>query len=213
MAQQREATTDRLVGIIAHIKMERKSGQLRVKRGEGPTTEEGTLTFAQGQVTQANVGRRSGAEAVNWLSTWGHARYMFLAATGDAEAPFACTPLACSPGTTVTSPSLPTARVNTDRLDTESLKLTPPPLSNAEVPCLCIHLHEASAHIERVGLSRAHRRLALLIDGHRSVHELAPLIGKGVEETRSMLHDLEWLGVIQLTAAPGRWHTHSSKHW
>lgn len=209
MAQQREATTDRLVGIITHIKMERKSGQLRVKRGEGSTTEEGTLTFAQGQVTQASVGRRSGADAVNWLSTWGYARYIFLSTSGNQEAPFVPAALVLSPGGALTHPSLPTARVNTDRLDTESLKLTPPPLPAEEVPRLCIPMQEASVYIERAGLSRAHRRLSLLIDGHRSVHELAPLIGKRADEARSMLHDLEWLGIVQITASvssePGHW--------
>jgi hypothetical protein len=203
MAQQREAATDRLVGIIAHIKMERKSGQLRVKRGEGPTTEEGSVTFAQGQVTQASVGRRSGVEAVNWLTTWGHTRYIFLSVSGEVELPFASALLDFSTGGVSTSPSLPTARVNTDRLDTENLHLTPLPAE--EVPRACIQTQEASAQIERAGLSRAHRRLILLIDGHRSVHELAPLIGKSAGETRSMLHDLEWLGIVQITA--------SSRHW
>ncbi|HEY1352067.1 MAG TPA: DUF4388 domain-containing protein [Ktedonobacteraceae bacterium] len=205
MAQQREATTDRLVGIITQIKMERKSGQLRVKRGEGMTQEEGLLTFAQGQVTQASIGRRSGAEAVNWLSTWGHARYLFLSANGDMQAPLAPISLAYAPGGPFTNPALLTARVNTDRLDTESLKLTPPPLLTEEIPHLRIQLSEVSGQIERAGLSRAHRRLSLLIDGHRSVHELAPLIGRGADEVRSMLHDLEWLGILQITVSSGPW--------
>ena len=200
MAQQREATTDRLVGIIASIKMERKSGQLRVRRGEGLTTEEGRIVFVRGQVTQASVGRRNGAEAVNWLSTWGQARYIFLSAVDKEEAP-----LASSPGKEVTNASLLTARVNTDRLNTEDLKLTPAPLPAEEVPCLCIEMRAATAHLERAGLSRVHWRLTLLIDGHRSVHELAPLIGKSPDEVRSMLHDLEWLGIIQLVT--------SSEHW
>src|SRR5258706_16334152 len=83
MAQQREATTDRLVSIIASIKMERKSGQLRVRRGEGITSEEGILTFIQGQVMQASIGRRSGADALNWLCTWGQARYIFTSPGSD----------------------------------------------------------------------------------------------------------------------------------
>ena len=205
MAQQREATTDRLVGIITTIKMERKSGQLKVRRGEGLTTEEGTLTFAQGQVTQASAGRRSGPEAVNWLSTWGQARYIFLSAIREEEVPFAPAPPVSSPGKGLTNPSVLAARVNTDRLDTEGLKLTPPPLPAEEVPRLCIEMREAAAHIERAGLSRAHRRLSLLIDGHRSVHELAPLIGKSADEIRSMLHDLEWLGIIRIITSSKRW--------
>lgn len=203
MAQQREATTDRLVSIIAHIKMERKSGQLRVRRGEGPTTEEGSVTFAQGQVTRASVGRRNGVEAVNWLSTWGHARYLFLSVSGEVEVPFTCPLPDLSTGGASTSPTLPATRVNTDRLDTGGLRLTPLPAE--EVPRPCMQIQQASVQIEHAGLSRAHRRLVLLIDGHRSVHELAPLIGKSADETRSMLHDLEWLGIVQITA--------SSRHW
>src|SRR5260370_36464532 len=87
MAQQREATTDRLVGIIASIKMERRSGRLLVRRGDGLTSEEGTLVFVQGQVVEAHVGRRSGANAVNWLSTWGQARYVFTPLASNKETP------------------------------------------------------------------------------------------------------------------------------
>jgi hypothetical protein len=200
MAQQREATTNRLVGIITDIKLERKSGQLRVRRGEGLTSEEGILTFAQGQVTQARVGRRSGADALNWLSVWGQARYTFISSTSVEELTptFPALP-SSSPGRKVTNPEMPAIRPTTDRLElTHSTRNIP----GEEVPHACMNLGEATARIERAGLPRIHRRLYLLIDGHRSVYELAPLIGKRVEEMRSMLHDLEWLGIIQITASP-----------
>ena len=196
MTQQREAATDHLVAIIAAIKLERRSGQLRVRRGEGLTTEEGTLTFKRGQVTRANVGRRNGAEALNWLSTWGRAHYTFFGEEEDLALP------PVHPGKAAASPDLsvvPVARVNTDRLNTEDLELERVPEAGYdEVPRPCMGISEAAAHIERAGLARAHRRLFLLIDGHRSVHELAPLSSKSLEEIRSMLHDLEWLGVIQM---------------
>lgn len=184
MAQQHEATTDRLVGIIANIKIERKSGQLRVRRGEGLTTEEGILTFIQGQVTQASVGRRSGTDALNWLCTWGRARYTFTSPGSDEGSAFSALSNSAARGNT---------QVNTDRLETEPL-----PEMQREVPRVCTQFAEASIRIERAGLSRSHRRLYLLIDGHRSVHDLEPLIGRKSEEVRSMLQDLEWLEVIQL---------------
>lgn len=193
MAQQREATTDRLIGIIASIKMERKSGQLRVRRGEGLTSEEGILTFLRGQVTQASVGRRNGADALNWLSTWGQAHYMFLPSILNEEAP---APRSASPSSSLNGivpyPDLPTARVNTDELEPERLSGV-----NEEVPYSCVELSEATTRIEHAGLTRAHRRLYLLINGRRSVRELAPLLGRTREETRSMLNDLEWLDIIQ----------------
>lgn len=194
MAQQREATTDRLVGIIASIKLERRSGELIVRRGEGLAAEEGTLIFQQGQITQASVGRRHGSDALNWLSTWGQARYTFASSEENASASFPILP-ASSSHTVITHSRLPTARVNTENLDS--------PLALAYgIPYVTSELHEATTRLEKAGLSRAHRRLYLLIDGHRSAIDLVPLSGKKAEEVRNMLHDLEWLGVIRIANPP-----------
>ncbi len=198
MAEQREATTDRLVGIIASIKIERKNGLLRVRRGEGLTSEEGVLIFIQGQITQANVGRRNGAEALNWLSTWGQAQYVFTdPQTGEVlDLPSAGLPL-CAPDGSALHAGPGTTQAHTDKLETEQL-----PRPDPEVPRSCVELGEATTRIERSGLPRAHRRLYLLIDGHRSIYDLEPLIGRKAAEVRSMLHDLEWLGIIRIAAPP-----------
>lgn len=197
MAQQREATTDRLVGIIVSIKMERRSGQLMVRRGEGLTSEEGTLIFTQGQVTQANAGRRNGSEALNWLSTWRQARYIFtptLAFEPETAEAFALLP-SSSPGVRATNPNLQVARTDTDRLEASH------PLAYG-VPHATVEFAEAINRIEQAGLSRAHRRLYLLINGRRSAIELVPLSGKRAGEVRDMLRDLEWVGVIRIINPP-----------
>src|SRR5262249_15210459 len=99
--------------------------------------------------------------------------------------------------TVITSHARETS-VHTDRLETEPL--TAP---SREVPRVCMEFNEATVQIEHLGLSRSHRRLYLLIDGHRSIDDLEPLIGRKGEEVRSMLHDLEWSGIIQIvTLAP-----------
>jgi len=195
MAQHHEATTDRLVGIIASIKIERRSGQLTVKRGEGLNAEEGILIFIQGQITQANVGRRNGPEALNWLSTWGQARYTFMPLTPDEELPIVLSAISLSgSGRMATNPHLPAAQVNTDSLT------SPHPLARAYgIPYTTAELMEATARIQQAGLSRTHRRLYLLIDGKRSAIELVPLLGKSAEEVRNMLHDLEWLDIVRIT--------------
>jgi len=196
MAQQREATTDRLVGLIANIKMKRKSGQLVVRRGEGLTSEEGTLIFVQGQMMQASVGRRTGSDALNWLSTWRQARYTFIPTASETSVSTLFSPLPSSSfGTTGTHPSLQIVRIDTDRLQS-------PQLLAYSVPRVTIELDEAMARIKRAELSRTHRRLYLLIDGHRSAVELVPLIGKPAEEVRNILYDLEWLGVIRIANPP-----------
>jgi hypothetical protein len=200
MAQQREITTDRLVGIIASIKMDRRSGQLTVRRGEGSSVEEGMLMFIQGQITQANIGRRHGPEALNWLSTWRQARYTFTPLTSDEDVhltAFSTNLPSSSLGGVATNPRLSTAPVNTDSLE------SPHPLARAYgVPYTTADLTEATIHIKKAGLSRSHRRLFLLIDGHRSALGLVPLMGKSAEEVRNMLHDLEWLGIVRITNPP-----------
>src|SRR5262249_2339360 len=50
--------------------------------------------------------------------------------------------------------------------------------------------------IEKSGLTRAHRRLFLLIDGQRTIEELARLAGRSVEDVQVMLQDMERISVL-----------------
>lgn len=197
MAQQYEGTTDRLVSIIASIKLERRSGQLTVRRGEGPTLEEGFLLFAQGQVIQATAGRRSGSEAVNWLSTWRQASYVFLPSASEKDAPPAPIPPRPAPTPPQAMPDVPQARNDVPRWEP-----APAMAFISEVPSVIIDLSAATARIDRVGLARTYRRLYMLIDGRRCVGELVPLLGRPAEEVRNMLRNLEWLGIIRIAPPP-----------
>jgi hypothetical protein len=83
MTQRQQATTDRLVSVIQSIQLGRKTGILTARRGSGVTSEEGVVTFVNGQVVEARAGRRGGSVALNWLSTWGYSRYAFVSPTTD----------------------------------------------------------------------------------------------------------------------------------
>src|SRR5437899_3071292 len=58
---------------------------------------------------------------------------------------------------------------------------------------------EALVWIERMGLSRAHRRLFLLIDGYRILPELVRLMGRREDEVNALLRDLEGADLIRQT--------------
>lgn len=196
MSQQQETTTDRLISIIQLIQLGRRTGQLMVKRGDGLTLEEGIITFAKGQVSQAKVERRNGSEALNWLSTWGNCRFVFVSADG-VEIP-------------LSPPSAPFGNVSGENRD------TPLPPINAEfapaaqysnpsppkpaVPQRTIPPESALRLIEQMGLSRTHRHLFLLIDGHRSSEELVRLMGRTSLEVEGLLHDLERAAIIRLSS-------------
>ncbi len=56
---------------------------------------------------------------------------------------------------------------------------------------------EALRLIDQMSLSRAHRRLLLLVDGTRSFVELVRLMGRSQEEVLQLFQDLERAGLIR----------------
>ncbi len=211
---QQETVTNRLVSVIQAIQLGRRTGLLTAKRGEGIILEEGTITFVKGQVTQANVGRRSGSEALNWLTTWGSCRFAFVPAdTSEAAVPL--TPIPSTPSSerrTINTEPYPGQRLPPFGRQTEPLR--PGGREATEVrqysgsttaPVVPSHTRQLDSSlriIERMGLSRTHRRLFLLIDGHRPTAELARLMGRSEDEVRELLSDLERATVIQISTAP-----------
>jgi hypothetical protein len=221
MSEQQELMTDRLVHVISSIQRGRGSGVLTAKRGEGIAFEEGTIVFANGQVSQASVGRRRGSEALNWLSTWGSCRFMFvpisskagvqvnqpsLPATGSSTSPLALgPPLHLThtrwPGSQTPMPSSPGGqegpRVTGEWQGTGMNERTDTPASAAPYPTK--HLDAALGLIELHGLSRVHRQLFCLVDGRRTIVDLVRLMRKSESEIYRLLGDLERAYIIRIT--------------
>lgn len=171
---QRGAATDNLGDVIRIAQFVRKSGTLLVERGEvGTTFEEGSITFVEGQVTDARAGQRYGAGAFNWLQTWGSCRFTFI-------------PLQSSPS----QPTRSMADRSTGRLHT-------PPTPNTIVPYPIRDAREVLPLFGSMRLTRTHRQLFLLIDGQRSIPELIRLFARGDGEVYALLADLERAGLIR----------------
>ena len=216
MSQQQELMTDRLVHVISSIQRGRRSGVLTAKRGEGIALEEGTIVFANGQVSQASVGRRRGSEALNWLSTWGHCRFMFVPASSDvgvhvdqpsvpvngrATGPLTLGPPLHStnarwPDPQAPGPSSPGGQEGPPPAD-EGLKGSiDAPASAAPYPIQPLDV--ALRLIEQHALSRVHRQLFCLVDGRRTIVEMVRLMRKRESEIYRLLGDLEHAHVIRL---------------
>jgi hypothetical protein len=224
MSQPQDQVTHRLVTFIQSIQLRRGSGLLSAKRGEGNSVEEGSITFVNGQVTDAKVGRYTGSEAFNRLSTWENCHFSFVLHRSSQEAHPDLThtdELASISSTVERFPDTQSLSLDpVERFpDTQSLSPVPernrssnpetPPmfsqltfkqgylyLGGTGVPRPGRRLSAALQMIDLMGLSRAHRRLFLLIDGKRSIDELAPLIGRTPEEVSELLRDLERASVI-----------------
>lgn len=176
MSERYGTTTDNLANVIQLIQLGRKTGTLRVERGKGATHEEGYITFVQGQITQAQGGQRTNQAALTWLSTWDACRFAF-AATGTERFTDPLTALPYTP----TSPQQQRA---------------PEPAYRTRIPYRTCSVEDALRLLNGSGLSRTHRHLLLLVDGHRTIADLMRLLGRTAEEIQTLLVDLEKIGVL-----------------
>jgi hypothetical protein len=203
MSQKRGTVTDRLLNVIQVLQLGKKTGHLTVERDEGKGQEKGEIIFIQGQVTQAYGGNLRGQEALNWLSTWGACRFIFVPATPEkttsplvpepVRLPRATQPLGdTNPRFTAAMPVVQQRSEwanTTNQLAGSSRGLAVP----RRIRSVNVSLHL----LEQGQLSRAHRQLFLLIDGQRTVTELVRLTGRLPEEIQRLLQELEHIGVIE----------------
>jgi Domain of unknown function (DUF4388) len=210
MPQQPATLTDRLANVIQVIQLGRKTGALTVERSSGNSLEQGTVYFVNGLMTQACAHQLRGLAAFQWLNTWGSCRFTFT----PSDSAVATNKLASiRPGQILASEherfqdTDPTIRIQaqtkafsgsgTENNQNRQNDLSPQKASG-RVPNQVRSLEVAVRRIERMKLSRAHRRLFLLIDGHRTTTELARLMGRSQVEVDALLQDLERADVIKL---------------
>jgi hypothetical protein len=206
MSQKRGTVTDRLLNVIQVLQLGKKTGHLTIERDEGKGQEKGEIIFVEGQVTQAYGGNLRGQEALNWLSTWGACRFIFVPATPEKTTtpltaqtqPFMSSPKATQP-LRDTNPRVTAATPATHQRP-EWTNTTEHPASSSSgsaIPRRTRAVNVSFHLLDQARLSRAHRHLFLLIDGNRTIAELVRLTGRPVEEILRLLQELEHIGVIE----------------
>src|SRR5437660_6117146 len=214
MQRQQEIATDRLVSVIQTIQLRRGTGVLRARRGEGITSEEGTITFANGKVTEAKVGRRAGSDALNFLSTWGNCVFTYHTSNPQESMWFM---QHVSPGTPQAdvqqretfTPVSPMRRLSSFQ-GKEERGMTDPALfgnpatsggvpgQGSAAPYHTRQLALALQIIDNLSLYITHRQVFLLIDGQRTILELMRLTGRRYDEICSIVRELERATVIRI---------------
>lgn len=169
-----------------------------VERGEGRTLEEGLIIFADGQAIEARVNQQSGTAAFNYLSTWQKCHFSFISQTVARHSPPQITkPLPNTPSGPVNGSVTPGADSAWTKPATGQRNGFREQSNTASLPQRLLRGEEALQYPEHIPLPRVHRRLLLLIDGRRSVGELARLMTRDVNEVHRLLNDLERAGLIQ----------------
>jgi hypothetical protein len=180
----RGTATNKLADVIQMLQLVHRTGLLRVQHAVDNIVEEGSITFQDGQVMNANAGITQGSDAYKKLMTWTTCHFVFEALPSSA-----------SPA--LPPPSAPSARPATGNITRPLPAYTrEPPVAYSGVPYRA-WVGEVLPDFQRLGLSRVHRQLFILIDGRRSVYELMNLIRRHPQEVSAMLTDLEYAGLIK----------------
>ncbi len=198
----RGTATDKLADVIQMLQMSRKTGILHVNRdGMGNTIEQGAIMLQNGQIIDASLGPYRGPEAFQRLQGW-QGCYFVLQPSTQQSGPLQPPPTQMSPvnrnpasGFGNTGP-LPIKGSGFNNKNTGPLPIK----GSAGARNVPQRTREVSAilpHFNRLGLTRLHRQLFLLIDGQRSVPELILLIGHRTDEVDTLLDDLERAGLIR----------------
>jgi hypothetical protein len=179
----RGSATDKLADVVQVLQLVHKTGLLQVQRSTVDNfVEQGSITFQDGQVIDAHVGQFRGSDAFKKLMTWTACHFIF------ENTPSITTP----PITDLPTPDL-SGRA-TGALEYGYTKGSS--VTYTSVPYRLRQVQEVLSDFPRLGLSRMHRQLFLLIDGKRSAYELTSLIKRHPPEVLAMLADLERVGLI-----------------
>ncbi len=165
----RQIFADKLSDVIHILQLAHKTGQLCVEHvGGGNVSEQGTIFFVNGQITQASTGAYQGASALARLQTWADCHFAFC------------------PGTSQPSSQEVSQKNNGTHQEPSAVPTAPYRLQGID-----------KARLSRMGLSRIHWHLFLLVDGHRSTSQLALLLGRSIQETNALLSELERAQLIR----------------
>lgn len=197
----------RLVSIIQTIQLSRETGTLIAKRGEGNSVEEGRIVFTSGRIAEVKTSRLNASDAFNHISMWENCLVSFIPQDSSRDISYllegSSKSVSVLPEARKSIPSTPLpkgARPVHEHFQDQSRNT---PVSNPSlpvvftgqelvipVPFLRQPLPVALQRIEQWGLSRAHRQLVLLIDGKRTLEELAHGMGRTMSNVHELLQDL-----------------------
>jgi hypothetical protein len=184
---------EKLSDIIDLLCVRRYSGLLSVERFAGRRFEEGEIYFEQGSPVSARYNQKSGKEAFVRLEAW---RQVYFAFDKNAPGPILRDNLSLtlSPASEPHQSSQP---LSSGALRWGSLSrqhTVSRPLSDVEqwVP----HRSQARLDVLSLPLTRAQRAIYLLVDGKRTVVDLARCIGKSIQIVMQLLNELLGLGLI-----------------
>ncbi|HLZ60160.1 MAG TPA: DUF4388 domain-containing protein [Ktedonosporobacter sp.] len=189
MPEQDYAVTEQLSQVIDAIQLGHKTGVLNAERSDGASLQQGMIIFVNGQPVRAHVKDLNTKESLEQLATWRACRFAFL--------PYLPPDLVGISGATTTGQLSPTPN-SEDRRESYIARSTSQPSPWMVVPYRIRQVDESLYWMEHQGFARIYRRLLLLIDGSRTIKDLATLMGRNPDEVYELLSQLAKAGLIHI---------------
>ncbi|MBV9230083.1 MAG: DUF4388 domain-containing protein [Chloroflexi bacterium] len=197
MTKGRDNPAERLGDVLELIQSRGQHGLLSVERFEAGRFEEGEIYFDGGKPVYARCGNMSGKEALSWLSSW---RQIYFSFKKNAPRPrlFTEMPPAISP----LPPSSPQSGQKAVRESSSEYKKAPvnsgSGFSYSDPGSIVPQRLRVDQDVLSLPLTRPQRSIYLLVDGHRTLVDLARCVNKNIVDVIQLLAELQEHGLVSL---------------
>ncbi|HZS79536.1 MAG TPA: DUF4388 domain-containing protein [Ktedonobacteraceae bacterium] len=197
MANERAVTAENLSEVLEQARLRRQTGHLSIVLPAGNRVQEGELYLQDGRPVYARIGQMVGQEALNRLLLWRNVQITFRADT-TGMSPYA----PGNPFRNNASLSFPTpsrVAVHSPAIEAHdgggnNMPRNAP--STLGVEWLVPQKRGEEREVLSLPLTRRQRFIYFLVDGKRTVADLARCTGKNIQEIELILQELQTQGLV-----------------
>jgi hypothetical protein len=196
-----KGNAENLRDILELARLRRLNGIMTIEHKKAGKVEEGEVFFQTGQPIQARIGRLAGQDALSWIMKWHNITYSI----GTDESIQSIATSNVSFVNNATSSPIPTYAPSNGMASTEPVVAQKQVngrssiLSNTSTPgieWLAPHKLGIEREVLALPLTRRQRFIYFLVDGRRTIADLARCTGKNTQEIELILSELQEQGLI-----------------
>jgi len=198
-----KGNAESLRDILELARTRRINGIMTIEHKQAGKVEEGEVFFQTGQPIQARIGRLIGQDALNWIMKWHNITYsigtdesLLSVVTSDENnrnnASSSLIP------TYVPSNGMPSARLVAAQVQVNGKSSLINNTSTPGIEWLVPQKRGIEREVLALPLTRRQRFIYFLVDGRRTVADLARCTGKNTQEIELILSELQEQGLIAI---------------
>ena len=196
-----KGNAENLRDILELARSRRLNGIMIIEHKQAGKVEEGEVFFQTGQPVQARIGRLAGKDALNWIMRWHNITYSI--GTDESLQSIATSNISTqniassTPVPTYLSPTgLPSTRPVAAQVQVNGGSSLLNNTSTPGIDWLVPQKRGIEREVLALPLTRRQRFIYFLVDGRRTIADLARCTGKNTQEIELILSELHEQGLI-----------------